>query len=106
MNITNVKDTEIVIIEIEKFKDSDLAIREIRSLAKGVKVVIDVTQIQFANSAFLRNLLSMYRLLNVKQAKFVLVGLSDNLRDTMKVTGFLDFFEVQDSPEDAVNLLK
>ena len=47
--------------------------------------------------AGLRMLLLAYRTVNAKGGKIALVGLSSDLKDTMSVTGFLDFFTCCDT---------
>jgi anti-sigma B factor antagonist len=41
-------------------------------------------------------LLSVYRQISGNKGRIVLVGLSEELKDTMSMTGFLDFFTVHD----------
>jgi anti-sigma B factor antagonist len=55
-------------------------------------LILDMTNVAYMSSAGLRMLLSAHRTATAKQASIVLVGLSENLQDTMAATGFLDFF--------------
>jgi anti-sigma B factor antagonist len=59
----------------------------------GAQVVVDMTQVGYMSSAGLRMLLLLYRSISGRGGKVVLVGLSQDLQDTMSMTGFLDFFE-------------
>ena len=61
------------------------------------KVALDMTGVTYMSSAGLRMLLLAYRTINGKGGKIVLVGLSSDLKDTMSVTGFLDFFTCTDT---------
>jgi anti-sigma B factor antagonist len=63
----------------------------------GVKVILDMTGVTYMSSAGLRMLLLAYRTVNAKGGKIVLVGLSNDLKDTMSVTGFLEFFTCADT---------
>jgi anti-sigma B factor antagonist len=63
----------------------------------GAKVILDMTGVTYMSSAGLRMLLTAYRTINGKGGKIVLVGLSSDLKDTMSVTGFLDFFTTCDT---------
>lgn len=75
-----------------------LAEEQILALSgQGVKVVLDMTGVTYMSSAGLRMLLLAYRTINGKGGKIVLVGLSDELKDTMSVTGFLEFFACADT---------
>lgn len=58
----------------------------------GEKIVLDFSQVSYMSSAGLRMLLSLYRQAAAKQGRLVLVGLSDNIRDTMSMTGLLNYF--------------
>lgn len=57
------------------------------------KLIIDLSQVHYMSSAGLRMLLSSYRKITAKNGKLILVGLSEQIKDTMSVTGFLDFFD-------------
>ncbi len=63
----------------------------------GAKVILDMTGVTYMSSAGLRMLLTAYRAFHGKSGKIVLVGLSNDLQDTMSVTGFLDFFTTADT---------
>ena len=63
------------------------------------KLILDMTNVIYMSSAGLRMLLSIYRHISGNQGKVVLVGLSDELKDTMSMTGFLPYFIVQDTLE-------
>ena len=56
------------------------------------KFIIDLSQVSYMSSGGLRMLLSSYRKVTAKNGKLILVGLSEEIKDTMSVTGFLDFF--------------
>jgi anti-sigma B factor antagonist len=64
---------------------------------RGVKVALDMTGVTYMSSAGLRMLLLAYRTINGQGGKIVLVGLSNDLKDTMSVTGFLEFFACADT---------
>ena len=72
----------------------------------GSKLLIDMNQVDYMSSAGLRMLLSLYRNANAKEGKIALVGLSEDLKDTMSVTGFLDFFTTFDTVEAGIDALK
>lgn len=70
------------------------------------KILVDMTEVPYMSSAGLRSLLSLYRQTTAKDGKIVVVGLSEDILDTMSVTGFLDFFTVCDTVELGLNTLK
>ncbi len=70
-------------------------------LAAAGGAVFDVSQVPYMSSAGFRMLLLAYRSLTVRGGRLALVGLSDEIRDTMAMTGFLDFFLLADTLEEA-----
>jgi anti-sigma B factor antagonist len=70
------------------------------------KLLLDLTQVAYMSSAGLRVLLSVYRYISAQDGTVVLVGLCENIKDTMSVTGFLDFFVTCDTLNDGLAELK
>lgn len=60
-------------------------------------VVIDMSNVRFMSSAGIRTLLLLYRSITDFGGQVVLVGMSDDLRDILAVTGFLEFFKTSNS---------
>lgn len=56
------------------------------------KILLDMSGVSYISSAGLRALLMLYRQMSNGQG-VALAGLSENIRDIMSVTGFLDFFD-------------
>ena len=71
----------------------------------GAKIVLDMSQVAFMSSAGLRLLLLTYRTIKGNGGEVVLAGLSDDLKDTMEMTGFLDFFTHADNVDAALAAL-
>jgi anti-sigma B factor antagonist len=72
---------------------------------ENVKMILDMSGVAYMSSAGLRVLLVMYRTINSKSGKVVLVGLSEDIRDTMAMTGFLDFFTYLETMDDGLKNL-
>jgi anti-sigma B factor antagonist len=68
----------------------------------GCRLILDMTRVPYMASAGLRLLLVVYRTIGSKGGQAVLVGLSPELRDTMTLTGFLEFFSHKDTLEAGV----
>lgn len=84
-----------------------VAVEQITPLAQsGVRIILDMSQVNFMSSAGLRMMLLMYRLITGRGGKVALAGLSEDLADTMSMTGFLDFFSCFKSVDQAVAALK
>jgi anti-sigma B factor antagonist len=69
------------------------------------KILLDMFKVPYMSSAGLRMLLSLYRQVTAKDGKLVLVGLSEEIRDTMSITGFLDFFTTRDTVDAGLEVL-
>lgn len=94
INIKNLKD--VTVVEMAGDIDANTAPKvqeEVLPLAKpGSKILLDMTKVPYTSSAGLRLLLSLYRQVTGNNGQLVLVGLSEEIQDTMSITGFLDFF--------------
>ncbi len=71
----------------------------------NVLLLLNMTQVSYMSSAGLRMLLSLYRHVTSQDGQIVLVGLIEEIRDAMSVTGFLDFFIDCDSTKAAFSAL-
>ena|SRR5689334_908039 len=71
----------------------------------GAAILLDMTGVSYMSSAGLRMLLSTYRTANSNAAHVVLVGLNEEIRDTMSATGFLNFFTTVDTLEQGLAAL-
>ncbi|PYE54793.1 anti-sigma factor antagonist [Deinococcus yavapaiensis] len=69
------------------------------------KLLLDMTKVGYMSSAGLRMLLLLYRQALGKGSSVALVGLSEEIRDTMSATGFLDHFKVASSVDEGVAAL-
>lgn len=68
-------------------------------------LILDLSQVAYMSSAGLRMLLLIYRQMTNQNGKVVLVGLSEEIQDTMSITGFLDFFQATDTLIGAYGIL-
>jgi anti-sigma B factor antagonist len=69
------------------------------------KILLNMTKVPYMSSAGLRTLLSLYRQVSAKDGKLVLVGLSEEITDTMSITGFLDFFTTCETEAEGLETL-
>jgi anti-sigma B factor antagonist len=100
---------EITVIELNGDIDANTApkVQElVLPLAlPGSKLLLNMTEVPYMSSAGLRSLLALYRQTSIQEGKLVLVGLSEEIKDTMTITGFLDFFTAKDSLDEAIAVL-
>ena len=62
-------------------------------LEKGSDVIIDMTTCNYVSSTGLRVLLYSKKVAAAKGLKICLTGISDEVKDIMNVTGFINFFD-------------
>lgn len=76
------------------------------SAQPGCRLLVDMSRVSFMSSAGLRVMLILHRTISSNKGQVVLVGLSDDIRDTMSATGFLKFFTTADTLEAGLQALK
>ncbi len=67
------------------------------------RIVLNMGRIAFMSSAGLRSMLLIYQQAKAKDTKVVLTGVNSDIRKSMSATGFLAFFVVADTVQDAIS---
>jgi anti-sigma B factor antagonist len=75
-------------------------------LRPGNRFVLAMDGVEYMSSAGLRMMLMIHRQVTGRGGKVVLCGLSDEIRDTMMLTGFLDFFATAATAADGVAAMR
>jgi anti-sigma B factor antagonist len=105
MNVQVRQENGIDVIELEGSLDGKTApeVREqIRPvLSRAEKLILDLSHVGYLSSAGLRLLLLTYREVTARKGKVVLLGVSQDIKMVMSHTGFLTFFTLADSREQA-----
>ncbi|MFO7678763.1 MAG: anti-sigma factor antagonist [Chloroflexota bacterium] len=70
------------------------------------KILVDMRDVTYMSSAGLRLMLLFYRQVETQNGRIALTGLQEMVRDTMSITGFLEFFAVYDTIEEGIASLK
>ena len=100
---------QVKVVEISGDIDSNTAPqaqeRVLPLVQPGSKILLDMNGVEFMSSAGLRMLLSMYRQMSRQNGSMVLVGLKEEIKDTMSVTGFLNFFTTCDTVDEGLQAL-
>ena len=73
------------------------------AINESSRIVLDMSEVTFVSSAGLRVLLMVYRQVKARDGKVVLVGVSDEIKDVMFMTGFISFFEISATMEEALS---
>src|SRR5262245_47217152 len=76
--------------------------RVLELVQPGGRLILDLSRVPYMTSAGYRLLLKVYRAVTGQGGRPVLVGLSEDLKDTMNIIGFLDFFTHRDSLEEGL----
>lgn len=101
---------EVTVVELVGDIDTNTAPSvqaQILPLAQaGIRMILEMAQVRYMSSAGLRVLLSLYRQVSAKGGQIILVGLSEEIRDTMSITGFLDFFKTSNTLDEALETLQ
>jgi anti-sigma B factor antagonist len=72
----------------------------------GSRILLDMSGVPYMSSAGLRMLLSTYRQAANQNGRIALIGLAEELKDTMEVTGFLKFFTSCETVDEGLKALK
>ncbi len=110
MAITTKKQGEVCIIELDGEIDAstapDISSKVLDISKSNDKILLDLTDVSYMSSAGLRMLLKLYRTVTAAESgQLVLVGLSEEIKDTMEVTGFLQFFTTCPTVDDGLKAL-
>ena len=107
MKVTTLSQPGVTHVELEGSIDGKTApqIREELSpaLQHVEKLIIDMSRVDYLSSAGLRLLLLLYREISARKGKLVLVQVSPEIRTVMSHTGFLSFFTLADSQQEALH---
>lgn len=101
---------EITIIALNGQIDGRAAPRIQEQILQNVlpsgRLALDMSRVDYMSSAGLRMLLLLSRQVTAVGSQLVLIGLAEELSDTMAITGFLPFFDVYDSLADGLTALQ
>jgi anti-sigma B factor antagonist len=113
MDINIYTEDSVTIIEVNGDIDGQTAPswqeKILPEIGSTPKILLNMTGVSFMSSAGLRTLLVLQRkaaekTIEEQNIQIILVGLSEEIRDTMAITGFLDFFTVCETIDEARNL--
>lgn len=66
------------------------------------KLLLDMSGVTYISSAGLRSLLMLYRQMTNQEGQVALIGLVENIKDIMTVTGFLEFFDTYETTAEGI----
>jgi anti-sigma B factor antagonist len=94
-----------VIGEIDANTAPEAQERILPLVSPGCRLLLDLTNVPYMSSAGLRILLATYRQISGSGGKVVLVGVAEEIKDTMSVTGFIKFFMLHDTVQAGMEAL-
>jgi anti-sigma B factor antagonist len=106
MQIEARDDSGVVIVEpvgdIDGKTAPEFQTRILELVQPKARIVLNLAQVAFMSSAGLRSMLLIYREAKSVDARVVLAVVNKDIRNSMSATGFLPFFTVCDSVQDAM----
>ena len=110
MNIHTEELDHAIVVSLEGRLNADSAVQleeQIFPLPMDHKhLLLDMSRVNYLSSAGLRVLLLLYRRVLEHNSRIALIGLSEEVRDIMAMTGFLDLFTIFDSRGDGLRSMR
>jgi anti-sigma B factor antagonist len=94
INVERVETVTVVelIGSMDSVTASDVEDQVLPLVEASSKILLDMSRVTYLSSAGLRTLLLLYRRIREHVGQIALAGLTEEVRDVMSITGFLDFF--------------
>ena len=71
----------------------------------GGKVILDMSGVPYMSSAGLRLMLTIYRHVTGGKGNLALIGVIEEIKETMEITGFLDYFTFGDTVDEGIQAM-
>jgi anti-sigma B factor antagonist len=99
VSLDSFKDWQVIKVagQVDSKTVSDLRDFIDSELKQGHPVALELTEVPFMSSAGLRTLLTLQRKTTDMGVDLALIGVASEIADTMKVTGFYQFFTIFES---------
>lgn len=98
---------QIKIYETGEVLDTSTSAKEqqaiVSMMEENKNLALNLSRCAYVSSAGLRIMLYAYKLAKAKGGRVDLVGVSDDIREVMAMTGFDKFFKFYDSVEECIN---
>ncbi|MEO0564760.1 MAG: STAS domain-containing protein [Chloroflexota bacterium] len=69
-------------------------------------VVLNMQNVSYMSSAGIRTLLLLYRAVHESGGRAALVGLSEDLEETLDITGFLEYFNTHATLDEGIRAIR
>ena len=98
MDIKSMVLDRVTLVELHGEIDAKTVVRTQEQLMPlvqpGIKLLFDMHDVTYMSSSGLRMLLTLYREVSASNGTIALANVSDEITDTMEVTGFLRYFTI------------
>lgn len=109
MELTTSINGQVTVVTIKGDLDGNSAPRAMEEIMVWVKpecrILLEMSLVGFMSSIGLRTMLNLKRQTAGVNGEFILVGVSQEIQDTMSVTGFSDFIKVFNNLETGMAFL-
>ena len=95
-----------IVGELDSFNHEQVQDYILAILEKGCSAVIDMTGCYYVSSTGLRVLLYSKKKAAAKGLKLYLIGISNEVKDVMDVTGFSNFFDCYNTMDECMAAIK
>jgi anti-sigma B factor antagonist len=106
MSITFDKHEKYLVVNMEGKVDNktapEIQTALLRESLGFTYIIIDMSKVDYMSSAGLRVLLLLYRQVKAKNGTVCLCGVSDEIKEVLKITGFVNFFKFSDSIAESI----
>lgn len=108
MNITSKKEGDVNVLAIDGRLDttnySDLE-HHLSSLTEKneYRILMNLEKMQYISSSGLRIFLMFLKKVKAAGGRFMLCGMSDDIREIFEISGFINIFEIFKTEEEALN---
>jgi anti-sigma B factor antagonist len=101
VNVIEKEDHGLIVVsgDVDGATAPELQAAVLGAAGPGCRLLLDMAEVSYMSSAGLRVMLLLYRQISANSGKVVLVGLPEDVQDTMSATGFLKFFVIADTLE-------
>lgn len=109
VNVQELVGHSVVVVEgdVDGATAPELQDAVLAAAGPGCRLLLDMSQVSYMSSAGLRVMLLLYRQISANAgSKVVLVGLPEDVKETMAATGFLKFFVTAETMDEGAAALE
>ncbi|WP_455664919.1 STAS domain-containing protein [Phocaeicola sp.] len=98
---------QVRIYEVSEVLDTSTSAEQQQAIVALIEenknIALDLSHCVYVSSAGLRVMLYSYKLVKAKEGRLDIIGVSDDIREVMAMTGFDKFFKFYNTVEECIN---